>query len=797
MARRSIRLSQSATCLTSLLLLGIIIATSPTALAGDGASLSLISDVSSPDTETTRGEDLYLEVRLNGNPTGKIGHFILDGGRFSASSKTLRTLGFHHFAETGDVIELSSLTGVEIDYNAALQRLDITVRADLIDQEETVLNKRTSTIPKPTATPGLLLNYDLYGMHDDRNSSSFSAHTELRLFNAWGVMSNTTLSRWSDASNPGVSNDTVRLDTSFSRSFVNRAVTLQIGDLISGGLDWTRPTRLGGIQLRRNFGLQPELITFPVPAFYGQASLPSTVDLYIDGLRQYSSDIPAGPFQLNTVPIVNGNGQAQVVVTDAMGRQNTIDFPFYTTNQLLRAGLSDYSLEAGFVREDYGVDSFSYGDDFAVSGTYRHGISNQLTLSGHVEMTSRLAESGVGATFSIAGAGVINASLAASRDRGISGQQAGIGYNWRNQRFNFSLDSVRTFGDYRDIATRHGPPPPSRSDRVLAGLTLGRAGSVGASYVALKYPDEPRSRYTSVYYSKSLSQRASLNLSVNQNLEDHNDRSLFLGFSLAFGNNVSASLSAQHNDKETLASFDINNPIDSDGGFGWRLRAQSGHDQGGGLGEFGFRGRNGEIRAGLQNLNGNTNAYADLNGALVFMNKQFFPARRIDDAFAVVSTDGVANVPILRENQPIGRTNKQGNLLVTQLNAYQRNKLSIDPMQLPADVDISRVDAEVTPSDRAGTLVKFGLRTVQAASLILHDAEGQPLALGSRVSIRNNTAPVAIVGYDGMVYLEGLDSHNELDIETTKGYCVVQFDYRPQGSLVPLIGPLTCHEKKP
>lgn len=792
MARCWIKFSLSASCLASILLLGIGVSAFSTALASDG--LSLLSDGSSLHGDTSNGENLYLEVTLNGNATGKIAHFLRDGERFNVSSETLHSLGFNQFANSKEIIDLHSLPGVQINYDAAQQQLHMMARADLIHQDETVLNARTSDLPEPKASPGLLLNYDLYGTRDENHNSSFSAHTELRAFNSWGVLSNTALSRWNDSSDLDVSNDTIRLDTSFSRSFVDRAMTLRIGDSISGGLDWTRPTRFGGIQLRRNFGLQPELITFPVPAFYGQANLPSTVELYIDGLRQYSSDVPAGPFQLNTAPIVNGSGQAQVVVTDAMGRQNAINFPFYTTNQLLRAGLSDFSLEAGFVREDYGVDSFSYGDDLAASGTYRYGINDHMTLSGHAEVTSGLTKGGVGTTFSIGGAGVINASFAASRDHGVNGQQAGIGYNWRNQRFNFSLDSVRTFGDYRDIASRYGSAPPSESDRALAGVTLGRAGSLGVSYVALKYPDEERSRYASAYYSKSLSQRASFNASVNQNLEDSKDRSLFLGLSMTLGKNMSANISAQHNDSETLTSFDLNNPINSDGGFGWRLRAQSGQDQDGGLGEFGYRGRNGEIRAGLQNLNANTHGYADLNGALVFMNKQFFLARRIDDAFAVVSTDGVANVPIMHENRRIGSTNKRGNLLVSSLNAYQSNKLSIDPMNLPADMSIKAVDAEVTPADRAGTLVTFGIEPIQAASVILYGLDKKPVPLGSRVKLRGSDMPAMVVGYDGMVYLEGLSAHNIVDIKTESVHCYAKFEYQPKSNVVPVIGPLYCQE---
>lgn len=798
MASRSNRLSQSATCLASAILLGIAGVAAPCkgALA-DTAGASVIPDSPTSDLNARQGENLYLEVVLNGNDTHQIAHFVHAGDAFQTSADTLRKLGFKLSGNTEGSIDIATLPGVAVHYDAATQQLEVTTPSKLVEQDIAVLNARANAIPHPTASPGLLLNYDLYGARDNHDATNLSLFTELRAFNAWGVLSNTALTRTLDLPGTSTQTDSVRLDTTFSHSWVDQALTLRIGDIISGALDWSRATRLGGIQLQSNFALQPDLITFPVPAFYGQANLPSTVDLYINGMKQYSSNVPSGPFQLNTVPVVNGNGQASVVITDAMGRQTTIAFPFYTTNQLLKPGLSDYSLDFGFVRKNYGLDSFDYGSDPAFSGTWRHGFTNWLTLEGHAEAISGLTEGGVGADLAIGEAGVLNASFAASNGHGANGQQAELGYNWRNERFNFSLDTLRTFGDYSDIASRYSLAPPKRSDRALAGMMLGTLGSVGVSYVALEYPGQPRSRYASAYYYKSLGQRAAFNLSVNQNLDDHSDRSLFLSVSLALDNNVSASMSAQHDRTGNLATIDVDKPIDPDGGFGWRLRAQDGSTQHGGVAELGYNGQDGQILAGMQSLNGDTLGYADLSGALVFMDSQFFLARRINDAFAVVSTDGVANVPVLLENRPIGTTNWRGDLLVTPLNSYQQNKLSIDPMKLPVDVDISRVNAQVVPSDRAGTLVKFGIKTVHAASVILHDAAGRPVKEGSSAALQGRHGPAAIVGYDGMVYLEGLGARNTLDVDTAHGHCVARFDYQQKGNTVPLIGPLICRETKP
>lgn len=802
MASPSIRLLRSAIWLASGFLLTGVAAAAPdsspepvAAATGNASALSLIADGSADDSARAVGENLYLEVTMNGNPTRKIARFVRDGDAFLASADTLQALGFRLPSTGPEMIDVASFPGVAVFYAVAVQRLDITAPADLVEQELAVLNQRTSTIPRPTASPGLLLNYDLYGTRDSADSTTLSAFTELRAFNAWGVLSNTALSRRIDLPGAPTRNDSVRLDTTFSRSFVDSALTFRAGDILSGNLGWSRATRLGGVQLQSNFALQPDLITFPVPAFYGQANLPSSVDLYIDGLKQYSSDVPAGPFELNTVPTVNGSGQASVVITDALGRQTSVAFPFYTTNALLRPGLSDYSLDLGLVRENYGLRSFDYGNDPALSATWRRGFTNWLTLESHAEVMSGLRLGGAGAVIKLSDAGVVNAAYSRSTDRGASGSQAQLGYEWRNQRLNLSLDTLRTFDDYRDIASRYSLAPPERSDRAQAGLSMGRAGNLGLSYVALEYPDQPRSRYASAYYSRSLGPRVSFNLSGNQNLDDDRDRSVFLAFSVSLDHRISTSLSVQHDRDGNLATVDVHKSTDADGGFGWRVRAQDGKSQHGGLAQVDYRGQNAEVRGGVQSFNGDTLGYAGLSGALVLMNRQLFLARSVYDGFAVVSTDGIAGVPVMLENRPIGATNSRGNLLVTRLNSYQQNKLAIDPMNLPANVDISRVEARAVPSDRAGTLVRFGIQTVRAASVILHDGGGAPLAVGSLVTLRDAPQSVAIVGYDGMVYLEGLEANNVLDVRTPEGSCSAQFEYQQPGDSVPLIGPISCREE--
>jgi len=170
-----------------------------------------------------------------------------------------------------------------------------------------------------------------------------------------------------------------------------------------------------------------------------------------------------------------------------------------------------------------------------------------------------------------------------------------------------------------------------------------------------------------------------------------------------------------------------------------------------------------------------------------------FAARDISDGFAVISTDGVAGVPVKLENRVVGTTDGRGMLLVTRLNAWQRNKLSIDPMDLPANVRVREVDQNTTPSDRAGTVVRFAIVPVHAAVIVLHDARGQALALGSRAQDAEGAGTEAFVGYDGETYLDALQARNHLRVQSPEGrVCHVRFDYPTATDTIPRIGPLVC-----
>jgi outer membrane usher protein len=753
----------------------------------DGASALSIDPVGT--MAAIGGTDLYLETTLNGTDRG-LAHFGYRDGQLWATLATLQQLGFKLPTDTPSPIRLASLSGVQVHYDREQQSVTLQAPLEMLRLDTQMIDTRAMRVPKASASPGLLLNYNVYGTQTTQGNDSVSAYTELRAFNAAGVLSSTALTQ-SARTNGHWRTHSVRLDSTWSLSFPESMVTVNVGDTLTGATSWSRATRIGGIQIGSNFALQPYNVTTPLPEFFGSATLPSQVQLYINGMKQYSGKVPAGPFQLNAVPGINGAGNAQVLLTNALGQVTTLNFSLYGTQRLLRQGLTDWSAELGFVREDYGLKSFSYSGEPMASGTWRHGFSNSFTGEAHAEATNGLLDAGVGGDWLLGSAGVVSASAARSTYNGRSGSRLGLGYSWTNSRYNVALNGIRASSGYRDVASLSDGPPPRLSASAQAGINVHRLGSFGLGYTRLDYLHQI-TRYVSAYWFKSLGRRATLSFNLNQNLDQSRDRSVFLTFSMSLDDRTYGSTSLQHAGNRNTLAVDATRSIPTEGGVGWRAQLQQGGDVHGGLAELDYLGRYGQVQAGVSDLAGNSYTYANATGSVVLMGGGVFPSRSIYNGFAVVSTDGVPNVPVKLENNLIGSTNSRGLLLVTPLNAYQNNKVSIDPMDLPPDMRLGKVDLDATPTDRAGTLVRFDITRIRAASIILHDAAGKPLPLGSQVRVRGQHGEPALVGFDGVVYLDTLQAHDVLDVTTPEGSCHVAFDYHNQGDGIPQIGPLTC-----
>jgi outer membrane usher protein len=741
-------------------------------------------------------EPLYLEVILNMVPTSYILQVMPLNGTFYVLPQHLAVIGIalSNSAEE-PYLALDSIRDLNYRYDVAQQQLHLTVAPHLLNMSLQSYRSVRSRTPRAQASLGALLNYDMYMTLDERGEYDLAASTAMRAFVGNHVVENTGLLR---AASSGDNDSYTRLDTHWTWSSQDDLLTVTAGDVISGGLSWTRATRLGGVQIRRNFALQPELVTQPLPAFFGEAALPSQVELYVEGQRQYNGEVLPGSYRIDSTPTVSGLSQAQMVLTDALGRITVQDFSFYSSPRLLQMGLSDFSLEAGNVRQLYGTDSFSYRDQLVASASLRHGLSDTLTLESHVEGDDQLAAGGVGALFTLGGAGLFSGAWAQSAGHQADGRQQTLGYNWSRHGVTVDYSLQRSFGSYRDIASRDGRPPAERTERLLLGVGSSTSGRVSLNYSRLDRLEEESYRSVGASYSRRLFSGVTLFVNASRELDNGESYSLYAGLSVSLGGRVNGGVSANRSrDGGSQQAAYLSRGVSADGGTGWGLQMQRSANVDYLQADALYRGDNAQIGGGIRSLPSGESAFGDLSGSFIWMAdapQRIFPAREVSDSFALVSTNGIADVPVQLENRSIGRTNKHGYYLLTGLGAYRGNQVSIDPLQLPSSIQFDRQSVLAVPAERAGVRVDFGLRQVRAALLTLHDHAGKAIALGSRVLQDGKT--LAIVGHDGQVYVEDLPTHSPLIVEQAgAGSCAVAVVLPEQMDGISAIGPLICREQ--
>ncbi|MFZ4288945.1 fimbria/pilus outer membrane usher protein [Variovorax sp. HJSM1_2] len=730
---------------------------------------------------------LYLELVVNEQSSGKVVPVQFRNGHYWVQTETLRALHVHAEPGPDGRTAVDLIAGVQVQYDSIGQRLKISVPPEWLPTQE--LGDETAMQAfAASASNGALLNYDLYVSKPDQASANASLLSEQRVFGTWGTVSNT-----------GVYRDTlqergyIRYDTRWTNSNTDDIRSYSLGDLIAAPLAWGSAVRLGGVQFARNFTVRPDLITYPLPQFRGQAAVPSAVDLFINGYKAGSENVQPGPFALNTMPYINGAGEASMVTTDALGRQVVTTVPFYVANTLLRKDLTDYSFSLGALRRHYGTRNFSYGPA-AASAAYRIGLSDGFTLETRAEVAPSLLVGGVGGGVGLGSFGVVNAALSQSEVRGSGGQQVNYGYQYNGRSYGVGVQQTMRSHGYSDLTNYDtaGLHLARRSTQANASLSLGEAGAFSAAYFDVTAADQQRTKLVSLSYNKSLGSNIFLSISANKALGG-GDLAVQLQLTFALDERNMLSLGALNDGKNTGSQVNYSRTTPSDGGLGWNLAyANNGNTSNYRQASGTWRTNYTQVQGGVYAHGKTSSSWLGAMGSVVWMDGGLFAANRINDAFMLVSTNGVADVPVRYENQLIGRTNRNGHILVPGVPGYYPARIEIDALDLPDYMQVPQSQQRLAVRSGSGALASFLIQKTLAARITLVDPLGQPMPMGSSVQ-HVQSGQNTVVGWDGLVYLEGLSTQNELLVRSPGNrQCRVVFTLDVDSHEVLRIGPLTC-----
>ncbi|XXN62714.1 fimbria/pilus outer membrane usher protein [Enterobacter ludwigii] len=746
------------------------------------------------------GQQYMLELVVNQGQRGEIVPVERKNGDFWLRRGDLQRAGIPAEKLQGQQIDVNQLSGAKVEYDERRQRLLLTVPPAWLPGQ-TIGQRQDAPRFPGRASNGALLNYDFYATRTDNAGSRLSSWNELRFFGPAGQFStNGVYVQQLEGGVSGQQEGYIRYDTWFSNENENAVISWRAGDLVTDALSWSNSVRLGGVQIGRDFSVRPDLVTYPLPAFSGQAAVPSSVDLFINGYRSTQAEVQPGPWSLTNVPFVNGAGDAVITTTDAVGRQITTTLPFYVSSSLLKQGLSDYSFSAGAIRENYGIQNFDYGAA-AASGSYRYGLTDWLTLESHAEGSDSVAMGGAGGLLKLGSFGVVNSALAQSQMDGNPGTQYSWGYQYNNSWFSLGTQHIIRsvdFGNLALVGSRGDSANTSyslarRSAQYTASVSLSDYGSLGLAYFDIAGGNGDRTRLLNLSWSKNLWGNSSLYVSASRDQAQGN-WSGAISLIIPFGEQSSASVSTERDQQGNNSQrLYVSRAMPTDGGFSYDAAwANQGSDSGD-YRQASLRYRNNKIdtSAGFYGDNDNTTQWADFTGSLVLMDNRVFAANDINDAFVVVKTD-YPDVTVRYENQTMGRTDNQGYLLVPSISSYYGAKYDIDTLDLPADRTAPKVEQRFAVKRKSGYLLNFPVERLRAASVVLHDSNGQPIPISSQI-LRPNQA-TEYVGWDGIVWMEDLTANNPIHVVTPDGRsCDTQLDIaHGQPKALETYGPLTC-----
>ncbi len=734
------------------------------------------------------GTAVLLAVSLNGLLVDDGMLFIQDaaGNLYAPASfftrwNLLQSTSVMAGPDDADYYLLAGDKGVSYQWNHERGELALTAGQAAFHSSQINIGSDRVKDAAPYTTGGYL-NYDL-AFTQTQQAETKGGFFELAYFSGKGLFTNSLLA--TDSAH-------ARLMTTWQTDRVDSGQTLRIGDSYSAGSAWGLGVLYGGIQYGTNFELRPEYIPFAMPSVMGNALLPSTVDVYVNNALRSRQQVNAGPFQIQNLPVITGSGEMQIIVKDLLGREQVMTESFYVNPILLRSGLSSHSFEFGRQRKHYGVLSNEYKDAFATA-TYRVGVSDSLTTEGRVELQNHTQTAGITVATKLSGmASVVEASAAVSNGEGASpGTMTGARFNYQGPHWSFNARLQLNSASFRQL----GSDPNSLPKQIVATQlsTPLHGGTLSVNYLRRLNQGESLNRIINLSYSRRLFGSLLASFTLLKPLAGAGDTVAQFTLTHVFGNkNIgSVSLDSQPGSAGLYTQYQQTTPRER--GTGYRLAVMNGGNVPRQEAQVSRNESFGSFQAEFANVADETSTRQMVQGSIATIGDGVFFTRTLDQGFAIVETREMAGVPVMLENQIVAHTDARGRALVTNLQAYQPNHVSIDPLALPLESSVGAIEQTVIPRRSGSVLVNFDVHRKRSATLVIVLPDGALLPPWTPVTVSGMSSEY-ISGSRGEVFVDlPYLTNNLIKARLADGEdCTLRIDQPAANAIAPFLGPLQC-----
>ena len=701
--------------------------------------------------------DLWVEVHVNHVPQPDFALLHIDlRGHLWARVEDVRAW---HLQKAGAGGGAGGLVRID-DFPGLHARLDadetvLELEADPSVFESQVFGQGARGLDSPDrGVPAIFLGYNLFAERDGGLGDTYSAMMQAgsslgRVSFASSWLGSRIVAAQSAAAQV-VGNETSgwhRLDTALVFDFPEDTARFTAGDGISGAGTLGDAIRFSGLHWATDYSTRPGLAPYALPVVSGTATMPSTVELYVNNALVQRTQVDAGPFQLNNIPVPVGAGSVDIRLRDMAGQLQNLSVPYLVSPQLLAAGLTTVDFAAGAVRENYGISDFDYGPWF-VAGGMQHGVNGATTVNASAEILQDQLTARGGAAYRLTRHITLNLTPAVSHAPGDgtgAAVDAGVDTQWSYAAL--SVHYIDASPAYRELGSL-APGERLRTQwAAQASTQFGACGSVALLYAWRRSYQEPTTAATTLTYNLSLRRVGALGAFVADSQAGHShDLTVGLTFTHYFGRGVTGSMTGSSDDSGGMFNAQVGRSAPTGGGLGWEVAHTNGGDTNTNGLRIDARSAYGMGSGEIDSTRQGTLDIVSWQGGLVWAAGRAWPAQALTGPAAVLVVPDLGGVEVLHDGQPVGRTDPAGRILVPSLRPFEDNTLTIVPEDVPVGALIDSDRISVRPYSHGVVTAVMSVAASQSQVFQLLLAPGVFVPPGAEIQLEGHSFPVGTEG---------------------------------------------------
>ena len=750
-------------------------------------TIALPADAAAPamgltaDNPSGRAFDAFLPLAVNGEIAGELVSRILGDGAILVAKSGLADRMAPYLNETaqgqlvaapgeGGFVSLNALHDAGFDVGFDPRRLQIVVRpnADQAARRSFAFGRRDPRrgSKAPTPSPGMSGFMNLFTSIDlDHEDDAGALNREsIRLSGDAALHF-----RGVTLEGEGAYNERQGFRRAGTRVVYDddtRRIRYSAGDVDVPTTGFQGGAPLLGFSVTHNVAAIPAINAARSTGAYSfRLDRAAQVEVALNGSVIRRLSLQPGPYDLRELGFRTGLNELQVIITDANGRREVLDYRMYLDSALMRVGESEFAAAAGVVSRTEG-DDLAYDGNPAVSLYARRGWSETLTAGVNFQSTSEAGLLGVEADYSTLYGVFKDLDAAVSVDySGELGYALDLVYELPELKFyeddeanrRFSLSAEHRSDHFRQIETAQAQ---GLDLRLSGNYSQDFFGDAGLSFSASHERGSGNRGGSRMDAAASLSWPIAADahlratLGYSDGYDDADGLYSLLTLSVDFGGNHRAGWALES--KKGLARFDYAYaPREAIGAVDYAVTLQHDEDQDLATANIGYTGN--RFEAEIDHRLRYSDAFGQLEGhtttlrmdsALVFADGTFVLSRPVNESFAIIRPHAsIADKRVIIDpayEHERYHSDFLGPAVVHDLSAYADRDITVDVADLPLGYDIGAGSFGVRPRYKAG--YAFVVGSEYSVTLVTNamNAEGEPaaLAVGSARQMDQQDGPV-------------------------------------------------------